>query len=151
MIDYNDAIDAIYSKFWQTFKVYAPTIVGYLPNVYWRNKEVDTSANGSKFWVRVSYQTVSSPQSSLSVCVGAIGKKSYTNTGFLLVQVFAPKSTANSDDILKRLSSEIRNSFRSVSIPGGIWFRNPRILEIPPEDLFYRTNVTIEYRFDELG
>lgn len=151
MIDYNDAIDAIYSKFWQSFQVYAPPIVGYLPDVQWRNKEVPASANGSKFWVRVSYQTVSSPQTSLSVCVGAIGKKSYTNTGFFLVQVFAPKSTSNSDEVLKKLSSEIRNSFRSSSIHGGIWFRNPRILEISPEELFYRTNVTIEYRFDELG
>lgn len=151
MIDYSDAIDEIYSKFWEAFQVFAPPLVGYLPAVQWRNKEVPGTADGSKFWVRVSYQTIDSAQSSLSVCIGEPGKKSYTNLGFLTFQVFAPKSLSASDKILKQLSAEIRNTFRSARSSGGIWFRNPRIVELPPEELFYRNNVIVEYRFDELG
>lgn len=151
MINYYDAIDSILSKFYESFKIYSPNIVGYLPEIQWPNVEKQNNVDGSKVWVRVSYQTISSPQTSLSVCVGAIGKKSYTNTGFLTIQVFTPKSLAESDDILKRLSMAIRDSFKSSGAKGGVWFRNPRINELPQEDLFYRNNVIIEYRFDELG
>lgn len=151
MIDYYSAVDSILSKILESFNIIAPPIVGYLPQIQWPNVEKQENVDGSKFWVRVSYQTVSSPQTSLSVCVGAIGKKSYTNTGLLTIQVFAPKSLAESNDILKRLSMAIRNSFRSSGANGGIWFRNPRIIELSQEELFYRNNVIIEYRFDELG
>ena len=149
---YSNAIDEINAAFWQDWNsAKSSSVVGYVPDIRWQNVEEASTPDGSKFWGRVSTQTVFEEQTTLSTCEGAPGQKRYTSSGLVFVQIFCPKSNAQANEFGKKLSEVARSSFRGKSTPGNVWFRNVRINELPPEDLFYRFNVVAEFEYDELA
>jgi hypothetical protein len=149
--EYVDASDEINARFWSDWESKSPEAVGYVPEVRWQNVEEPNSIDGSKFWARVSLQTVFEEQSTLSNCEGAPWQKRYTVSGIVFVQIFCPKSEARSSEQGKLLSKIARNSFRGKATDSKIWFRRARINELAPEDLFYRFNVIADFEYDELG
>lgn len=150
MTDYEGARDEMFALFNAAWLAGTAAIVGYVPEVRWQGITKETKPDESKFWARVSLQTVGGEQASLSNCAGAIGQKHYTDFGLIFVQIFAPKSGQQSQLKLSRLGMLARNVFRGVSTDHKVWFRNARINELPDELEFHRLNVVAEYEYDEL-
>jgi hypothetical protein len=146
---YVGAKNEIYSLFTQRFNADAAAIIGYVPQIFYRNNEQPTKPGSDKYWVRASIQTIDAAQTALSDC-GEIGKKRYTEYGLFFAQLFAPKSDPQVDDKLAKLAAMAREIFRGTTTEGHVWFRNARINEIDPEALFYRSNVVTEFEYDEI-
>lgn len=151
MITYNQANDEINATFLAAWNAGTSAIVGYVPEIRWQNVQNRALPDGSKFWVRVSKDTVFERQATLSVCEGSPGQRKYTASGLVFVQLFMPKSNAQAYELGQQLAVVARNAFRGKTTPGNIWFRNVRINEINPEELYYRINVIAEFEYDEIG
>lgn len=150
-LEYDQARSEMFALFNDAWTANAATIVGYVPEVRWQGKELSTKPDNSKFWARVSIQSVIEQQATLSNCVIEPGKKKYESAGLVFVQLFAPKSVDNSYELLQQLAKVARNAYRGKTTPGNVWFRNVRINTLAPEQLSYRLNVVSEYEFDEIG
>lgn len=151
MIEFDQARDEINTLFLTAWNANAGAVVGYVPEIRWQGVQYRDLPDGSKFWVRVSKQTVFEEQTTLSTCEGKPGQKRYTASGLVFVQVFCPKSNTQAFTLGQTLAKIARNAFRGKTTPGKIWFRNVRINELDPEELYERFNVVTEFEYDELG
>lgn len=147
----SEARNEINGLFLAAWNANAAAIVGYVPNVEWQGVQPRTTPDPSKYWARVSMQTVFEEQTTLSTCEGKPGQKRYTASGLVFVQLFCPKSLGQAFELGGELAEVAKKAFRGKSTPGKVWFRNARINEIDPEDLYYRYNVVTEFEYDELG
>lgn len=147
---YNEARDQIFELF-NIAWLETEAIVSYVPEVRWQGKEVGDVPDGSKFWCRVSTQSVFERQSTLSNAAGEPGKKHYNSSGLVFVQLFAPKEIDTSYEQAQLLARIARDAFRGKTTIGKVWFRNVRINNLEPEELFYRFNIVAEYEYDEVG
>ncbi|AEX56100.1 minor tail protein [Burkholderia phage vB_BceS_KL1] len=141
-------INALFNTAWNAN---AGALAGYVPNIEWQGKQPRETPDSSKYWARVSIQTVLEEQTTLSTCEGKPGQKRYTASGLVFVQLFCPKSIVGSFEIGGKLAEVAKKAFRGKTTPGKVWFRNVRINELDPEDLYYRYNVVTEFEYDELG
>jgi len=123
--------------------------------ILWEGVENRAKPDGSKYWIRVSHNIVTSPQSTLSTCEGANGQKRYTTSGLTFLQLFAPMVDKEVARKALDLATIARNAFRGQqghSSDDSVWFRNPRINNnLPIENDQYRLNVIAEFEYDELG
>lgn len=149
MISYDEARDEMYAFFRTHFNLVAAGIVGYVPQVVYRNNEPTGKPPSDKFWLRVSIQTVQAPQTAFGENCGSIGKRRYTESGLFFIQLFAPKSLNGSDEVLSKFAKALRDGYRGKTTTNGIWFRNARVNELTPEELFYRSNVVTEFEYDD--
>jgi hypothetical protein len=142
---YEEAIDDIFKTFKTAWDTSSASIVGYIPEVRWPGVEEPEVPDRSKYWVRISQQTIADEQKSFrnGTC------RSFETAGLVFVQLFLPRSDSKSMQLGKKLANLSRNAFRKRSVNGGVWFRNSRIVEIPPEDAFFRLNVVAEYEYNE--
>jgi len=145
---YVEAIDQIFSLFNSAWVANSSAIAGYVPEVRWPGVEETGTPDASKFWARVSQQTVLEEQATLS---DNNGKRRYTADGLIFVQLFCPKSDVEAMDKGRKLAVIARNSFRGKTTSGKVWFRNARINELAPEESAYRFNVVAEYEYDEVS
>lgn len=144
---YDEAKDEIFSQFYTAWKAQSAAIAGYEPEAWWQNLEKPYKPPQDKFWVRVSTQSVIEEQSTFRDGV----EKRYTGSGLVFVQLFCPKTLGDADTLGGKLAEVARNAFRGKKTTGGVWFRNVRINNLEPEELFYRFNVVAEYEYDEVG
>ena len=147
MISYQAAIDEMFAKFytaWQTLDVG----LGYVPETRWQGIEVANEPDKSKYWVRVSQQTVDENQSTFRQ--GSSGRR-FTTEGLIFVQLFCPKSDSQAMTTGRKLATIARDAFRAVDSSDNIWFRNSRIVELSPENEWRRFNIVAEYEYDEEG
>jgi len=150
MTNYEGARDEIFALLNVAWLAGAAAIVGYVPEIRWQGVTKETKIDESKFWARVSMQSVGGEQASLSNCAGAIGQKHYTDFGLIFVQLFAPMAAQQATMKLGRLAMLARNVYRGVSTDNKVWFRNARINNLEDELQFHRLNVVAEYEYDEL-
>lgn len=151
MITYEQTNDEINAAFLAEWNAHSSSIVGYTPEIRWQNVQQRAVPDGSKFWVRVSKDTIYERQATLSTCEGIPGQRKYTANGLVFIQLFCPKSDAQAFELGQQLAMVARNAFRGKTTPGNIWFRNVRINEIQPEELYFRINIIAEFEYDELG
>jgi|ERR1044072_1973077 hypothetical protein len=151
MINFADVRDEINTLFLAAWQANTAAIAGYVPDIYWQGVQSPIQPDGSKFWIRLSKQNVIEQQAALSTCVGAPGQRMYEASGLVFVQLFCPKSTSESFDLGQKLAVVARDAFRGKSTANNIWFRNVRINELEPEELYYRFNVVSEYEYNEIG
>jgi hypothetical protein len=144
---YVEAIDQMFALFNTAFNAGAPSIVGYWPLIRWPGIGESATPDASKFWCRVSQQTVHEEQSTLR----ADNKRRYTADGLVFVQLFCPKSDIEAMEKGRLLAVLARDSFRGKTTSGKVWFRNARINELPPEESAYRFNIIAEYEYDEIN
>lgn len=147
---YTQAVDAMFALFKQAWDAGAATIVGSAPAIYWQGVEPVSGPPSDVYWCRVSTQNVMEKQATLGDPSG-VGKHRYTAMGLVFVQVFCPMTDAQATDKGRRLAELARNAFRGKEATGGVWFRNVRINELPPEEDLYRFNIVAEYQFDDVG
>lgn len=151
MIEFNDVRDEIATLFQTAWQANTVSIVGYVPEIQWQGVQTRNQPDGSKYWVRFSKQTVIEQQVTLSTCEGLPGQRKYEASGLVFIQIFCPKSDSQAFDLGQQLATVARNAFRGKVTPGRIWFRNVRINELEPEELYQRFNVVSEYEYNELG
>lgn len=147
-MNYTQAIDEMFALFFEQWKANAPTVIGEVPEIRWPGVDEDKLPNMSKFWARISQQTVMEEQTSIA---GNDGKTRYTASGLIFVQLFCPKSDSRAMDRGRKLAIVARNAFRGKTTSGKVWFRRARIQELTPEDNAYRFNVVAEYEYDEIN
>lgn len=126
----------------------AATVLTPMPVIRWEGKEQGDIPE--TYFVRFSMKQVKTPQVSFGEenNDGSSSKK-FENNGLIMVQVFAPRTAEDSSHIGDLLAVEARDIFRGGETPGGMWFRNMRINELPHDGTYYRWNVIVEYVFTE--
>jgi len=147
---YVGARNELHAFFKARFDAVAAGIIGYLPEVVYRNNERPTKPGSDKYWLRVSIQTVFAEQTALGECEN-VGTRRYTETGLYFIQIFGPKSDNGADGKVAALADALREGYRGKATEHHIWFRNARINELTPEELFYRSNVVTEFEYDEVS
>lgn len=145
MIVFDAVNDEINLFFYNAWKLNTPAIVGYIPEVRWQNVQYVGIPDSTKFWARLTKNTVLEAQHTLSP-----GFKKWTAQGLIFVQLFCPKSVSLSFELGQQLAVVARDAFRGKSTDGCIWFRNSTITELDAEELYYRLNVVSEFTYDEL-
>jgi hypothetical protein len=138
---YPEAIDEIFSHFNNSLSSKASEIIGEAPICFWQGK-TEIKPDSSKFWLRISQQTVLERMETLANPV-----KRYQTSGLVFIQIFCPKIALNSFYTGRLLAELCRNIFRGRT--DNVWFKNSRIKELGPEDSYYRFNVISEYEYFE--
>lgn len=143
---YENAVSEMFERFYSVWQTDTVAVVGSVPEVHWQGIETGQKPGFDTFWARVSQETVSDEQSTLRN--GDSGQRYETN-GLLFIQIFCPKSDPQGMAKGRQLGSIARNAFRSHVTPSGVWFRNPRVVELEAEEKWLRLNVIVQYQYDE--
>lgn len=118
----------------------------YTPEVFWPDKETDDSLPKDRHFLMFSTSDVKTEQRSMAGGRQQLVGTKYTTPGVGLVRLFFSKlryQTAE-EDFISAIAQECFLSSRTTNV----WFRNSTIVELPPEEDFFRANVTFEYEYD---
>lgn len=96
-------------------------------------------------WARVTVQHTGSSQASLS---GDSGARRWRRVGLVTVQIFTPYGTGLS--LADKLSMVATRAFEGKSTPSGIWFRDVSPQEIGQDSIWFQTNVSASFEYDEV-
>jgi len=149
-LTYSEAVDEMFALFLTAWNAGSSAIAGYIPEIRWQGKEDPSTPDSSKFWCRVSVQSVFEEQAGVSA-LPSVGKRRYESSGLLFVQIFCPKSKADSFAVGRKLAELAKATYRGKTTPCKVIFQNVRINELPIENLSYRFNVIAEYEYDEIS
>jgi len=144
---YQAAIDELLGLFNDGWTAGAPTIVPYVPDVVWPGLEPVDNPDPSRYWVRVTQQTVNEEQSNLK----GVGARRYTINGILVFQLFAPMSDSEGVETVRSLAVLARDIYRGKQTTLSTWLRNARILEVGPDNKWYQINVLVDYEHDDIS
>ena len=144
--NYTNAVDQMFALFNTAWVNQTVPIVGYVPVVRWQGVEELTKPDASKYWARVSQQTILEEQRGFSTFNGSA---LYSTRGLIFVQIFCPKSDIKAMEKGRSLAVVARNAFRGKTTSGKVWFKNCTINELSPEESFFRLNVVSNYNYDE--
>jgi hypothetical protein len=145
-LTYEEAVSEMFERFYAVWQADTVAVVASVPEVRWQGLESGVIPGFDTYWARVSQETVDEQQSTLRN--GDCGQR-YRTDGLLFVQIFCPKSDPQSMANGRKLATIAKNTFRSHTTPGGVWFRNPRVVELEPEEKWIRLNVIVQYQYDE--
>ncbi len=98
---------------------------------------------GSVSWVRVSSKEIGGGQVSL----GGVGLRKYDRQFEVSIQVFTPINQGKEES--GTLSKAAADIFEGTAF-SGLNFFDSRITEVPPDDKWDQTNVTIEGYYEEI-
>ncbi len=146
---YTNAVDEMFSVVRTVWNANTAAIVGYVPEMRWQGVEVSTPPPNDLYWGRTSIQTVTDQQTNVATLDGN-GKRRYTTSGLIFVQLFAPLADAQSMDKIRKLAQTVRAGFRGTTTPSSVVFRNARINELSPDGKANRINVVAEFEYDEI-
>lgn len=134
------ARDAILSRFKTVWDADAES--AGLP-IVWSDAKGDPPETGH--WARVTVRHVTAGQATLS---GETGNRRFRREGIVTAQVFTQFGTgaAKSD----RLAKVVMGAFEGYAAPGGVWFRNVRLVEVGQSGNFYQVNVLADFEYDEV-
>jgi len=121
----------------------------YIPQIYWHNVETDFPIDHSKHCLRFSDQQINSGQSAFRSGTTGCRKAKFTTNGLIIIQIFFAKSAFAGDH--RRLSVIARDIFRPRNLVNDpVWYRNAYFLDMNPTEKFFRTDVFVDYQYDEL-
>lgn len=95
-------------------------------------------------WARATIQHATGNQSSLP---NASGKRRYTETGTITVQVFAPVGDGSTAGY--EAATSVRNAYREARL-GELLFKQARIEEASGDGAFKQTNVLVTFSYDDV-
>lgn len=145
MLDYSDARDHIFGIANTVWITASAPIVGYVPDVRWPGV-IEPKPDNSKYWARVSLSVVDRSQSAVNQ--NFEGKRKYTTTALFFLQLFCPKGQGDTLPKGIKLAEAVKSAFCKQD--DDIWFRNQKVVELPPESDNYPVNVVITCIFDTL-
>ncbi len=127
----------------------AGTGQSYVPEIFWHNVETDFPIDHSKHCVRFSDVMLGSGQSAFRSGNTGCRKAKYTTNGFIIIQIFFAKAAFAGDH--RRLSVIARDIFRPRNLVNNpVWYKNAYFADMSPTDKFFRTDVFVDYQYDEL-
>jgi hypothetical protein len=149
--NYLEAHDLIKGTFVKKWVEKAQDIIGYKPMIIWQGKDETVKPDKDKCFCRFSTWTAKERQVTIGCNDGQheTWRNRYRTDGYLMVQVFAPKSALNGCELSRRLAVLSRDVYRHID--GPVKFMNGRIHELDSEQGFYRTNVIVDFTYDEVG
>ena len=124
------------------------SVTPYTPKLKWQNVELTEGVDNSEHWARFSSQNVLSRQATIAGGRTTNEGTRVTTKGIVIVQLFFSKSSY--DDLKCKSLAFICQQALNVRNESGVWFRNSTILELAPEESFFRSNVTAEYEYDSI-
>ena len=145
---YSGAIEEMFTSFNTLWASKSNAILGYVPVIYWPGIDDGSTADCSKFYVRLNVQTAVTKQATLSESVVINGSQRFTSYGVFVAEIYSPK---RKDSISKgrELCEAVLSIFRSST--NNVVMRNARIREMPSENGAVRFNVVTEFEFDEIA
>jgi hypothetical protein len=72
----------------------------------------------------------------------------YENEGVLIVQVFVPLGEGLTEGYT--LCKLITDAYKNISTDGGVWFKNPRFMEIGPDGEWFQFNVFVDFTYTQV-
>lgn len=141
---YNDGVEELYgilNQAWQD----AQGTVGYIPEIRWPGVQNPSLEPEDKYWLRPSFQTVESAQSSLQ----SVNARE-TTVGLFLITVNCPKVDNDPIGTGRLLAKLIKNAFKQQSTTGSIWFRRQTIKELPALTNHYPILVSVTTEWLEI-
>lgn len=95
-------------------------------------------------WARATIRHAFDEQASFA----ELGSRRYTSSGILIVQIFAQVALGYAT--LDPLIDVVKNAFRGATTPGGIWFRNARVVEVGRDGPWEQVNVLADFEYDQI-
>ena len=147
---YRAATDVMFGSLLAAWNTSPFTIGGVPADLYIAGIGQPQKVDGASYWGRLTRQTVTASQTTLSNSVVKPGSKRYTEIRLVFIQLFGPRSESTAPDLIAQQAEALRNVFRRSNSQQEVWYRNARIRELPEEEKFYRTNVIAEFSYDEI-
>ena len=149
MTTYAIATDELNAIVFDAIQSGSIAILGYIPEIRWQHTEKPAVPDAGVYWVQVSRRNIDENQSTISSLVGKPGGQNYETFGVQVINIFAPKLDAEAGAKLAALSMLIRDAYRGVKSPSGIWFRSATSRERNPEGSWYTNTVSVDYIYNE--
>ncbi len=150
-----EATDLMFGRYAAAIATVTPGVLAYVPATLYQGMKSSAvnsdRPDATKYFCRVSQQTVMEEQRTLSTDCFAPGFKRFGVDGLLTVQIFCPKSDARAWELGRAVARIVRDKYRRNVAGDSIVYRRSRILELEPELEFLRLNVIAEYEYDEIG
>lgn len=123
------------------------SVATYIPRIVWENVETTDKQDIDKHWLRFTIRNIRKFQASLAGGrQQAVGTR-YTQQGIIRVELYIAKSAYQYDE-QQALEMITENCFVQVNTPSGVWFRNPMVTGLEPEERFFRSNVIAEFEYE---
>ena len=144
------AILALISDCWQAKS--GDIVGGAPPELRIQGVQIPDPPDSKSFWARASTQGVTTRQRAHSVPPehGGPSKTVYATYGIVFVEVFAPMCNPMGWETGELLSELAQGMFMQSETGNGVWFRNPRIVELPSDDKWYRWHAIADYTFNQV-
>jgi hypothetical protein len=97
-------------------------------------------------WLRVGMKHNTGGQASLA---GQTGLRRYTKHGLLIIEVFG--AAGNGQQFTDPMADSLLAGIQGKSTPGNIWFRNGTVREVGVDGAWWKTNVILEFEYDQFG
>lgn len=96
-------------------------------------------------WARVSLSDVTAEGRTL---VSSAGNRRYRTDTLLTVEVYALAGDGRRQAL--QLGETVLNAYRGQSTPGGVSFRNERVVDVGPDGPWYHVNAIVEAVYDTI-
>ena len=108
-------------------------------DLFLQHDNVKYSPENKKHWARLSIRE----GESVTRTLGATDRRT---VGVVIIQLFAPLDRG--DGKLRGYADEFKTAFQSVSLAGGIWFREPSLNVIGRRGPWWQLNVECPFTVD---
>lgn len=125
------------------------SIEAYIPEIKWENVELTQTNDNGVHWLRFSSQNHMKRQKSFTGGRNEAVGTHYTTKGLIRVEIYLSKSAYQTQDA-DNLNLIVERCFVQANTPSGLWFRNTVIVDMNPEENFFRSNVLTEYEYDSV-
>lgn len=120
-------------------------IVGTNHEIRYFGLKYSTEVPVTKYWGRLSLQTVSEDQENLRNNV-----RRYRSYGVAMLLLFAPINDSQAATKLDQISDGLRNLFRHCTAADNVQFSRARVVDnIDPEAAWLRANVVAEFEYNQ--
>lgn len=148
-LSYQQARKDVFSLVDAAWNAQAGAIVGgSVPEMRYQGVEKSTAPDNGAYWARSSTQSVTTVQKGFRQNTSN-SPVIFTTNALVFIQIFAPMKVAGSWAIGELLGKLGQCMFMASDTQTGVWFRNPRVLEINNDGTWYRWNVVSNFQFDQ--
>lgn len=129
----------------------AGAVVMPVPEIRWQGVEQSGTPGADKYWARASTQLATTRQVAHGMNdLPGPSPVIYDSAGVVFIQIFAPMKSPAAYAKGEVLAELVQRMFMATSTASGVWFRNPRINELPHDGTWYRWNVLADYQFNQV-
>jgi hypothetical protein len=152
VIDYLGGVDEIHTHAVAVYDAACIEVLGAVPDSGARFLGIERvpAPSAGSFWGRISLETVVQD----SITVGQLdnsGKTRRRNAGYLLIELFAPKSDDSNYSKLRAINSKMRDATVNAVTPGRVIFERVRVDDSPKtNEQWLSICLWAEWQFDEI-